>query len=114
MSRGPSARTVAVRRAILTVVRASGPISTPEVLVQMSESVGCNSYLSKPVCRFAGRCRAWCWYDPVYPQLRALAQMGLVEHLPRTRERRRAHWRYVDAETDDMFNSALDASVVST
>jgi hypothetical protein len=110
MSHGPSARTVAVRRAILAVVqRASDPISTPEVLVQMSESAGCNSHLSKPICRFGGRCPAWCWYDPVYRQLRALAQMGLIEHLPRSPEKRCAHGRYVDAETDVVFNSVLDA-----
>jgi hypothetical protein len=39
--------------------------------------------------------------------------MGLVEHRPRSPEKRCAYWRYIDTETDEMFNAVLDALEVS-
>lgn len=112
MGRQPQAGTVQVRRHLLVILaEADEPMSTPDVLVAMSRRVGCNGTETKPVCRFAGdrrgSCPAWCWNRPVYPQLRAMAKLGLVQRI-RVPDHRCVYWQRVDNETDEAMNNLLD------
>jgi hypothetical protein len=112
MGRQPHAGTVQVRRHLLVILADAGkPISTPDVLVAMSRRVGCNNPETTPVCRFAGdprgSCPAWCWNRPVYPQLRAMAKLGLVQRI-RVPDHRCVYWQRADNETDEAMNQLLD------
>lgn len=112
MGRQPQSGTVAVRRRLLEILaQADEPMSTPDVLVAMSRRAGCNDPDTTPVCRFAGdprgSCPAWCWQQPVYPQLRAMAKLGLVQRI-RVPDHRCVYWQRVDNETDEAMNRLLD------
>lgn len=113
MTRTVTARTVVVRHKILAILRSEWPLptSTRDVLLGMAQAGGsCNRPLrTDGQCRsFAeSNCRAWCWYSPVYAQLRALSRLGLVEQVRRP-DMRSAFWRYVsDDQSDTYFNSAV-------
>lgn len=127
MSRTPTARTVAIRDQILSILRAEHPlpITTNDILVKLANAgENCNSPRGRrrdvvakgagATChdwsgRWAGRdgCPAWCWYQPVYPQLVALMRLGLVERIRRD-DHRSAFWRYVENDTDEQFNAIVD------
>lgn len=114
VSRTITARTVAVRDTILAVLRSEWPlpISTGDVLLGMAGTGGgCNRPLQTDgQCQLlsGSSCRAWCWYSPVYAQLRALSRLGLVEQVRRP-DMRSAYWRYVpDDQSDTYFNNVID------
>ncbi|UQX13658.1 hypothetical protein [Candidatus Mycobacterium methanotrophicum] len=114
VSRTVTARTVAVRHTILAVLRSEWPLPVPTgtVLLGMAEAIGsCNRPLRADAeCRLlssGSSCRAWCWYGPVYAQLRALSRLGLAEQIRRS-EMPSAYWRYVpDDRSDSYFNAAV-------
>ena len=136
MSRRPATPTVAVRDQILAILRgADDPLSTPQILIRMGNG-GRNCNGPRPgSCRSPGDCPAWCWSTPgphgppVYPQLRALERLGLVAraHYPNPdsiakavaagnlnhhivdADPRWVYWRYVDTDTDEVFNEVLRA-----
>lgn len=96
MTRPLALRTAALRRDLLTVLgRAGAPLSTAQVLLGVRDLRGCNSRADRRECRFGPRCAAWCWHTSAYGQLRALAELGLVEHLPGSANSGRAHWKRV-------------------
>lgn len=108
MGRQPQPSTVQVRRHLLAILAdADAPMSTPDVLVALSRRFGCNSPDTKPTCRFANdprnSCPAWCWHQPAYPQLRAMANRGLVERI-RVPDHRCVYWRRLDNESDEAMN----------
>lgn len=113
MSRTVTARTVAVRDKILAILRSEWPlpITTGAVLLGMAGARGsCNRPLrtdGECQLRSGSSCRAWCWYGPVYAQLRALSRLGLVEQIQQP-DMRSAYWRYVpDDQSDAYFNAVL-------
>jgi len=119
MARTPTARTLAVRGQLLVILRAEHPlpISTSDVLLRMAnDHRNCTRRLdgfgnpTRGLCPYRPpeKCRAWCWYDPVYPQLCALMRLGLVERIRRD-GMRCVYWRYVETETDEAFNAIVDA-----
>jgi hypothetical protein len=98
VTRAVAPRTAALRRGLLTVLAgADAPLSTSQVLLGLRDSTGCNSRVDRKECRFGPRCAAWCWHTSAYAQLRALARLGLVEHLPGSEHSGRAHWKHVPA-----------------
>jgi hypothetical protein len=119
MGRTPSPRTIAIRDRILAILRANDPLpmSTPEVLRAMANrGTSCDSHLSTdghcPPRRWAPydpqNCQGWCWHGAVYPQLRILAHLGLVEHI-KVPGHLCVYWRYIDQESDAYFNAAIAA-----
>jgi hypothetical protein len=113
MPRTASPRTVAIRDQLLAILRAEYPmpLSTNDILLKMANGgQNCDSYLSTDGrCARPERCRAWCWYSRVYPQLVALINLKLVERI-RPPEMRAAYWRYVPDDQDDgHFNAIINA-----
>lgn len=122
MSRHPTPRTIAIRDQVLAILRDAHPaaVSTPEVLLAVANGgAACNSYQARrgdggcwrgwgqhPLAR----CMAYCWHGAVYPQLRALAALGFVEHVPEP-QYRYVSWRYVqDDQSDAYFNKVLEGT----
>ncbi|MET9263662.1 hypothetical protein [Amycolatopsis sp. NPDC004079] len=102
-----------MRRLLLAILdEADRPVSTPAVLKAMARRAGCNRPGTEPACPFDGdkhdSCPAWCWRQRVYPQLRALANIGLVQRI-RVPDRRCMYWSRVDNETDAAMNRLLGA-----
>ena len=50
---------------------------------------------------FGSTCPALCWYGQAYPQLRKLAEFGLIEWYPAPTGGRPAAWRLATPDTDD-------------
>ncbi|MEW5810295.1 MAG: hypothetical protein AB1925_12660 [Actinomycetota bacterium] len=119
MGRRPMAKTIALRDQIISVLRAEHPmpISTNDVLIKVAnEGRNCNSVRTTDgTCHdWTGRwalrdgCPAWCWHSRVYPQLRALTALGLIEQVPMP-EMLHAYWRYVETDDDAAMNATLAA-----
>lgn len=118
MASTPTPRTVALRDRILLILRDNWPlpISTREVLRAMTNGGNsCNSYNAdrgqcpRPTSlRPDEPCFGWCWQQAVYPQLRAMEHLGLVE-LVRIEGHRAVYWRYVEQETDREVDAILAA-----
>ena len=129
MSRTPTARSVALRNDLLVGLRAAEkPQSTPQILTRVANH-GRNCASARPACPDVDQCRALCWHQRIYPQLRALERAGLIarvrypnphsineaiargqlrQHLAAA-DSRYAYWQYVDADNDDALNALLDA-----
>jgi hypothetical protein len=112
MSRKPMPYTVAIRDRILAILRdeAPLPISTPRIRELMANGgQSCASYMSVDgTCpETAGTdCGGWCWLL-VYPNLRAMVELGLVEQV-KVPNHRVVYWRYVEQETNAQFNAVLE------
>lgn len=133
-----AARTVAVRRRMLEVLSmADDPLSTPQVCRLLADAGrNCNHYLARgrrcadPYLARGEVCRASCWHQPVYPQLRALERLGLVarvhypnresiakaiaadtllEHLAEA-DSRVVYWIRTADESDAAMNTALETT----
>lgn len=101
-----------VRRLLLAILdEADRPVPTPEMLAAMARRAGCNGQSAEPACPLAGgahdSCPAWCWHQRVYPQLRALANLGLVQRI-RVPCHRCVYWRRIDNDTDEAMNRLFD------
>lgn len=106
-------RVVIVRRTILEILRAAGePLSTPEIRRRLGGGDRSKRPHQGASCSFSGECTprwCWCWHVAAYRQLRYLEQVGLAERVFVCAATRMIYWRFVDTESDDHFNAALEA-----
>lgn len=90
----PGARTITIRGQILSVLRAEWPLPIS----------------TRRVCELLGAHR----YDEtghrVYPQLRALDRIGLIECIRREPDCRDVFWRFLGDPSDDDLNAAVEAT----
>jgi hypothetical protein len=103
-------RTIALRHQLLAALRnADGPLSTNALCTLVArDGDNCGQFDGRCASQIE-RCHGGCWWTRVYPQLRALQRMGLVDWVHYPRPIRCTYWRYIEAETEEMFNAAIDA-----
>lgn len=105
-----------VRTRLLAVLADAYPnlMVTTEIQTQLRARFGCNHRYRRenddPAnipeslpqgCKFGSTCPALCWYGQAYPQLRKLAEFGLIEWYPAPTGGRPAAWRLATPDTDD-------------
>jgi hypothetical protein len=109
VTRSPLPQTVALRDQILAILREStAPRSTQEVQIELTaKGMNCNSrtmwwpsgcewWAEYPQTGCSGSCWGSSAGGGIYPQLRALCKLGLVEHIAADADSRAARWRYLD------------------
>lgn len=114
--------TAGVRTRLLAVLADAHPehLSTNDIQHRLRGRFGCNHtyrrehddshYLPEYLpdgCTFGDQCPGQCWYTQAYPQLRRLAQLGLVEWHPGMPQ---TTWRLTDPDTDDTSDDHRDPS----